>query len=84
MGYFEQLTRIPAPEPQMLLEIFALSAIFYYIILFIRGTRGAAILSGFAKLDEQLVILLDINALLSPERLQHNRRSHTPITPPAI
>lgn len=47
MGFLEYLKFIPVPEPRMLLEIFLLAVFYYYIILFVRGTRGAAILSGF-------------------------------------
>ena len=38
---------------------------------------GANYISGFAKLDERLVILLDIDELLNPERLERNYRSAT-------
>ena len=34
--------------------------------------EGADYISGFAKLDEGLVIILDIDKLLNPERLAHN------------
>lgn len=40
------LNSIALPEPSGLLEILVLAMIIYYLILFIRGTRGAAILSG--------------------------------------
>jgi diadenylate cyclase len=40
--------RIPVPDAGELLEIFVLAVIFYYVILFFRGTRGAAVLTGFA------------------------------------
>ncbi len=36
---------------------------------------GASYISGFAKLDEQLVILLDIDELLNQERLESKHRS---------
>ena len=39
---------------------------------------GAGYISGFAKLDDRLVILLDIDELLNPERLERNYRApHT-------
>jgi purine-binding chemotaxis protein CheW len=36
---------------------------------------GAHYVSGFAKLDDRLVILLDIDELLNPERLERNYRA---------
>jgi purine-binding chemotaxis protein CheW len=36
---------------------------------------GANYISGFAKLDDRLVILLDIDELLDPERLERNYRA---------
>jgi purine-binding chemotaxis protein CheW len=36
---------------------------------------GANYISGFAKLDDNLVILLDIDELLNPERLDRNYRA---------
>ena len=47
MEYLEYLKTIPLPEPRLLFEIFLLAVFIYYVILFVRGTRGAAILSGF-------------------------------------
>ena len=44
----EVISIIPIIGGRSVLEIFALSAIFYYTILLFRGTRGAAVLSGFA------------------------------------
>ncbi len=40
--------RVPVPSAGEFLEIFVLMVIFYYVILFFRGTRGAAVLTGFA------------------------------------
>ncbi|MGI9474911.1 MAG: chemotaxis protein CheW [Rubripirellula sp.] len=37
-------------------------------------------IAGFAKLDDQLVILLDIHELLSPERLQRDRRDSSKLS----
>ena len=39
---------------------------------------GATYISGFAKLGERLVILLDIDELLNPERLERHRKSEPP------
>ena len=44
---------------------------------------GANYISGFAKLDDRLVILLDIDEMLNPERLERNRKSDLPLTPPS-
>ena len=44
---------------------------------------GANYISGFAKLDDRLMVLLDIDELLNPERLERNRHSDPPATPPA-
>lgn len=41
---------------------------------------GATYVSGFVKLDDRLVILLDINELLNLERLERNHRE-LPIVP---
>ena len=40
---------------------------------------GANYVSGFAKLDDRLVVLLDIDELLSPERLEQNYQGQLPI-----
>ena len=44
---------------------------------------GADYLDGFAKLDDRLVILLNIEELLSPERLDRNYKSDLGVTPPS-
>jgi len=41
------LKQIPIPGITGILEILVLTVVFYYIIVFFRGTRGAAVLSGF-------------------------------------
>jgi purine-binding chemotaxis protein CheW len=41
---------------------------------------GANYISGFAKLDDRLVIVLDIDELLGPERLEGNRKAALPAT----
>ena len=38
---------------------------------------GSHDIAGFAKLDDGLVILLDIDELLNPERLKRHRNSAT-------
>lgn len=44
---------------------------------------GAKYITGFAKLDERLMILLDIDELLNPERLERNPKIVVPPTPPS-
>ncbi|MBU0678662.1 MAG: diadenylate cyclase CdaA [Verrucomicrobia bacterium] len=51
------LRQIPLPGWTGIIEILVLAALFYYIILFFRGTRGAAVLSGFAVLLFALLAL---------------------------
>lgn len=60
MGVLEYLKIIPVLEPRMLFEIFLLAVFYYYIILFIRGTRGAAILSGFVVCLVTMLLLTNI------------------------
>ncbi len=43
---------------------------------------GADYISGFAKLDDQLVILLDIDELLDPERLGRDHQVTSQQSPP--
>lgn len=54
MFLWNQLRQI---EPTIFIEIFVLSCLFYYIILFFKGTRGAAILTGFVVLIIALLIV---------------------------
>jgi len=54
MSYFH---RIVLPGFDGLVEILVLSVAFYYILLFIHGTRGAQVLSGLAILLVTLVLL---------------------------
>ena len=56
------LQSIPFPEPRGWVEIFLLSVIFYYTLLFFRGTRGAAVLSGFVVF---LIVLIFLTKVLS-------------------
>lgn len=53
----DYLNNIALPEPSGLLEILVLAAMIYYAILFIRGTRGAAILSGLGLVLLTLFLL---------------------------
>ena len=46
---------IQIPGPTAFLEVLILAVVFYYIILFFRGTRGAQVLLGFALM---LIVLL--------------------------
>ncbi len=60
------LNQIPFPELSAILEILVLSVLFYYVILFFRGTRGASVLSGFVLLLLGLIVLtqfLHLNTL---------------------
>ena len=43
---------------------------------------GASYVSGFVKLDEGLMILLDINELLDPAKLGRHRQTTLPAMPP--
>jgi purine-binding chemotaxis protein CheW len=43
---------------------------------------GARYITGFAKLDQRLMILLDIDELLNPERLERHPQSAAPVPPP--
>ncbi|NKB22932.1 MAG: TIGR00159 family protein [Kiritimatiellae bacterium] len=52
--------QIRAIEFSALLEIFALAILFYYLILFFKGTRGAAVLTGFMLVFIVLLILTQI------------------------
>ena len=52
MTFFDQLH---VPGRSGILEILVLAVVFYYVILFFRGTRGAQVLLGFALV---LVVLL--------------------------
>ena len=42
----EVLKTVPVPGVRGAVEILVLAVLFYYAVLFIRGTRGAAVLSG--------------------------------------
>ncbi len=56
----DYLNAIPLPEPSGLLEIVVLAMMIYYAILFIRGTRGAAILTGLAAVLVTLFLLTSV------------------------
>lgn len=45
--------------------------------------NGADYISGFAKLGERLVIVLDIDELLNPEKLDRNRKIDPQVTAPS-
>lgn len=57
MSMFDQF---PVPGPTGILEILVLAVLFYYIILFFYGTRGAQILLGFAVLFVTLLVLTQV------------------------
>jgi purine-binding chemotaxis protein CheW len=44
---------------------------------------GASYISGFAKLGGRLVILLDIDELLNPEKMERHRRNEPPLVSPS-
>ena len=52
--------RIHLPNPGGMLEILVLSVIIYYTVLFFRGTRGAAVLSGFVTVLILTIFLTEI------------------------
>lgn len=55
--YFRQ---IPLPRVGGLLEILVLAVLFYYAILFFRGTRGAQVLLGFVTAVVAMLVLTRI------------------------
>ncbi len=59
----EWLSRIEYPNWTGLVEILILAVIFYYILKFFRGTRGAAILTGFAILFATLIVITRLTNL---------------------
>ena len=46
-AWLDAFRRIPLPGVGGLLEILVLAVLFYYTILFFRGTRGAQVLLSF-------------------------------------
>jgi len=52
--------RIPHPDLSAGLEILVLAILFYYLILFLKGTRGAAVLTGFLLLLVFLILLTNV------------------------
>lgn len=59
----EWLNRIENPDWNGLVEILILAVIFYYILQFFRGTRGAAILTGFVILFATLIVITRLTNL---------------------
>ncbi len=57
---------ISLPGPRGVLEIVVLACMFYYVILFFRGTRGAQVLSGFVL---TLIFLMLLTQLFHLEAL---------------
>lgn len=57
MGLFNQ---IHVPDPGGILEILMLAVLFYYIILFFRGTRGAQVLLGLTLVLVSLLLLTQL------------------------
>ncbi|MFH0954278.1 MAG: diadenylate cyclase CdaA [Verrucomicrobiota bacterium] len=57
MSVFDQ---IAMPGPTGILEILVLAFVFYYIILFFYGTRGAQVLLGFTLLLVTLLVLTQV------------------------
>ena len=56
-GALPLLSRIEAPGVAGLLEILVLAGVFYYVILFFRGTRSAQVLMGFGFVLISLLLL---------------------------
>jgi len=54
------LESIYLPGPSALLEILVLAWLFYYIMLFFRGTRGAQVLYGFIVVIVVLLIITNV------------------------
>ena len=54
------LQNIPIPEPREYVGIVFLAVIFYYTLLFFRGTRGAAVLSGFVVFLVGMIFLTNV------------------------
>jgi len=51
------LHNVSVPGPTGLLEVLVLAVFFYYIIVFLRGTRGAQVLLGFVLVLVSLMLL---------------------------
>ncbi|MEM7395793.1 MAG: hypothetical protein AAF492_25960, partial [Verrucomicrobiota bacterium] len=60
LGFLDGLDRFQWPEPSALIEILVIAAAFYYLILFFKGTRGAAVLTGFLVVLVSLIILTQL------------------------
>ena len=56
-AWTDWLRHIPLPGVGGLLEIFVLSVVFFYTILFFRGTRGAQVLLGFVTALVAMLVL---------------------------
>lgn len=54
------LDQVHVPSLSGLLEILVLAVVFYYVILFFRGTRGAQVLLGFALVLITLLLLTQL------------------------
>lgn len=54
------LNRIHIPSASGVLEILVLAFLFYYVILFFRGTRGAQVLTGFVTALVALMVLTQL------------------------
>ncbi len=57
------IENLHAPGWSGVVEIFVLSIAFYYLILFFRGTRGAAVLSGLVLLLILMIVVTNIFSL---------------------
>jgi diadenylate cyclase len=55
-----KFSQIHVPGPAGLLEILVLAVVFYYIILFFRGTRGAQVLLGFTLTLLTMMLLTQV------------------------
>ena len=62
----EFVQRVPLPAAGGLLEILVLTVMFYYIIQFLRGTRGAQVLLGFVT---SVIIMLVLTRIFNLDAL---------------
>lgn len=60
MEWLEKIENLRLPAPGGMLEILVLAFLFYYILLFFRGTRGAQVLYGLAILLIVLFLVTNV------------------------
>ncbi|MDD2239447.1 MAG: diadenylate cyclase CdaA [Kiritimatiellae bacterium] len=64
--WLEFVQRVPLPAAGGLLEILVLTIMFYYVIQFLRGTRGAQVLLGFVT---SVIIMLVLTRIFNLDTL---------------